>query len=172
MIEPLEAPFAPEVAESLDRLMGRAPGVEPLRLFRTIAHHPDLLERFRQIGSTMLSFGKLEDLERETVIQHMTARSGADYERLIHEVVFGPAGPPHNERQQTLMRMVDELHETSTLTDETRDALAAGWSDEQLVELLCLAGFYKLVSFICNAAELAPEEWASVSSVDGTGRPD
>ena len=160
MIEPREPPFEPEIVETLARLMGRN-DVEPLRLFRTIAHHPALLDRFRQIGSTMLSFGKLTDLERETVIQHMTARSGADYERRIHEVAFGPIAPPYSERQKTLMRMVDELHETSTLTDETRAALRDGWSEEERVELLCLCGFYKLVSFVCNAAELENEAWAA-----------
>lgn len=162
MLEPLSPPYHPDVAETLTRLMGRRTDVEPLRLFRTIAHHPELLDGFRKLGATMLSFGRLSDLERETVIQHMTRRSGADYERGVHIALFGEIAPPYSERQQVLVRMVDELHETSTLTDATRADLAAGWAEDERVELLCLAGFYKLVSFVCNAAELEPEEWASV----------
>ena len=49
-ISPLEPPYAPEVAETLRRMM--PPGVEPLRLFRTVAHNPAVLERFRTIGAT------------------------------------------------------------------------------------------------------------------------
>ena len=47
-INPLEPPYPPEVAETLRRMM--PPDVEPLRLFRTVAHNPAVLERFRTIG--------------------------------------------------------------------------------------------------------------------------
>src|SRR5436189_237339 len=77
-MEPLEPPYEPEVADALRRLMG-SDEVEPLKLFRTIAHHPQLLDRFRQIGSTVLSFGRLEAIDRETVIHRTTARCGASY---------------------------------------------------------------------------------------------
>lgn len=63
---------------------------EPLALFRTIAHHPELLDRFRQIGSTLLSFGRLAADERETMIQRTTARCGASYEWGVHAA--GEAG--------------------------------------------------------------------------------
>ena len=47
-VQPLEEPYDPEVAETLRRMM--PPGVEPLKLFRTVAHNPAILERFRTIG--------------------------------------------------------------------------------------------------------------------------
>jgi 4-carboxymuconolactone decarboxylase len=160
MIEPREPPYEPAVAESLRKLMAGT-DAEPLRLFRTIAHHPELLDRFRQIGTTMLRFGRLDALERETVIQHMTARSGAEYEHGVHVALFGVPGPPYSGRQELLIAMVDELHETSTLSDELRERLRAEWTEAELVELLCLCGFYKLVSYVCNAAALEPEAWAA-----------
>jgi len=42
-----------------------------------------------------------------------------------------------------------------------------GETSSQRVELLRLCGLYKLVSSVCNAAELKHEEWAAVSSSDG-----
>ena len=60
-----------------------------------------------------------------------------------------------------LARMCDELHDTATIGDELWSELRAGWPDDQLVELVCLAGFYHLVSYACNAFAVEPEPWAA-----------
>src|SRR5437764_9440389 len=91
-LAPLNPPYEPEIADTLRRLMGPV-DAEPLNLFRTIAHHPELLDRFRQTGATMLSFGRLAAADRETVIHRTTARCGAGYEWGVHAVAFaGPLG--------------------------------------------------------------------------------
>ena len=175
-LEPLSPPYAPEVSDALQRLMGSAEA-EPLALFRTIAHHPQLLDRFRQIGSTMLAFGTLPAADRETVIHRATARCGAGYEWGVHAVAFaGPLGLGDQWLQATwsggpqdfadpgqalLVRACDELHDTATLTDATWEGLRERYDDAQLVELICLAGFYHLVSFVCNAFAVAPESYAA-----------
>jgi len=172
-IAPIEPPSAPEVEDTLRRLMGAAADLEPLALFRTIAHHEVLLERFRQIGSSLLSFGTLAPLERETVIHRVTARAGAAYEWGVHATVFAPQvgldpqatwdGAPEDfadERQRLLVRLADELHDTATVSDELWAQLEERWPSAQLVELLVLAGFYRLVSYLCNALRIEPEPWA------------
>ena len=58
------------------------------------------------------------------------------------------------------MRLADELHETARLGDELWAELARCWSEEQLLELLLVAGFYHLVAFTVNALEMPPEPWA------------
>jgi alkylhydroperoxidase family enzyme len=149
---------------------------EPLRLFRTIAHHPELLDRFRQIGSTLLSFGRLEPRDRETLIHRTTARCGAEYEWGVHAVAFaGPLGlgedwlratwhgAPEDFDDGLLVRVADELHDTATLSDETWEALRERYDDAQLVEVVCVAGFYHLVSFLCRAFAIEREPWAQVS---------
>src|SRR4051794_33845131 len=175
-LEPVDPPYEPEVADALRRLMG-SDDVEPLKLFRTIAHHPALLDRFRQIGSTVLSFGRLEAIDRETVIHRTTARCGASYEWGVHAVAFaatlglpdewvratweGDAGDlAFDERQALLVRAVDELHDTSALSDETFAALRERYDEAELVEIVCLVGFYHLVSFVCGAFAVEPESWA------------
>jgi 4-carboxymuconolactone decarboxylase len=171
-LAPLEPPYEPAIEDALRRLMGPV-DTEPLNLFRTVAHHDVLLERFRQIGSSLLSFGRLPADEREIVIHRTTALCGADYEWGVHAAVFADAAGIDAEalwrgdlagfdrRQQTIVRLCDELHATATVSDELWQELRVGWAKDQLVELICLAGFYHLVSYACNAFAVEREEWAA-----------
>ena len=176
-LAPLEPPFADTIHSSLERLMGGRIEAPPLALFRTLAHHEALLDRFRQIGSTVLSFGRLEAGDRETIIHRSTARCGASYEWGVHAAVFAPQlglgedwlratwwgtadDPAFTERQRLLVRACDELHDAATLSDETFRALRDAYDDDELVEVVCLVGFYHLVSFVCGAFGVAPEPWA------------
>jgi len=177
-LAPLDPPYDDTVATALQRLMGAAGADrEPLALFRTLAHHDALLERFRQVGSTLLSFGRLDPADREAVIHRTTARCGAAYEWGVHAALFAPAvgrdeawlratwsgdagDPAFSERDAVLMAMCDELHDDATLSDATWSALRARYADDELVELVCLAGFYHLISFACRAFAVEPEPWA------------
>ncbi|MBI5106208.1 MAG: carboxymuconolactone decarboxylase family protein [Solirubrobacterales bacterium] len=180
-LEPLQPPYPDGVEDALRRLMGsRPPAVDapPLALFRTIAHHDVLLDRFRQIGASMLSFGRLDAADRETVIHRTTARCGASYEWGVHAVAFaGPLGlgedwlaatwagaaddPAFTPRQALLVRAVDELHDDAAWSAATWAALREAYADDELVELACLVGFYHLVSFVCGAFAVEPEPWAA-----------
>jgi 4-carboxymuconolactone decarboxylase len=172
-IAPLEAPYEPEVARTLERLM--PPGVEPLKLFRTVAVNHAVLERFRTTGAYLLNFGTVDPADREVVIHRTCALCGCEYEWGVHAVVFGrPLGftdeqlaasvhgdsrdPAWSSRQQLLVKLADELHHTGTVGDTLWERLAAEWNAPQLVELLALAGFYHLVSFMANAAGVELEE--------------
>ena len=176
-LQPIDPPYTDGVAEALRRLMGGADR-EPLALFRTVAHNPEILDRFRQIGSTLLSFGRLDPADRETVIHRTTARCGAAYEWGVHAELFArPLGlsdawleaswhgdaddTAFTDRQSLLVRACDELHDGGTLTDGTWLGLRSAFDDAQLVEVVCLAGFYHLVSFVCGAFAIEPEPWAA-----------
>lgn len=174
-IAPVEPPYEPEVEDALRRLMGNVEA-EPLSLFRTLAHHRQILDRFRQIGSTLLAHTTLDPVERETVIHRVTARTGAEYEWGVHAAAFARplglgddwlratvAGTPEDfedERQRVLVAMCDELHETASVSGELYAELEARWPAPQIVELLALAGFYRLVSYLVNALAIEPEPWA------------
>jgi alkylhydroperoxidase family enzyme len=175
-LEPRTPPYPEEVERALGRLMGPV-DAEPLALFRLLAHHEPLLERFRQIGSTLLSFGRLPAEERETAIHRTTARCGAAYEWGVHAVVFAaPLGlgedwlratwqgtaedPAFSGRQALVVRACDELHDDAAWSDATWAQLRAAFADDELVELVCLAGMYHLVSFCCGAFALPAEAWA------------
>jgi alkylhydroperoxidase family enzyme len=172
-IEPLEPPYETDLARTLERMM--PPGIEPLKLFRTVAHNPHVLERFRTTGAYLLNFGLLDPLEREIVIQRTCARCGCEYEWGVHAVAFagqvgltgeqlastvggGPADPCWSERQSLLVRLADELHDSARVSDPLWRALAEHFDEPRLVELLVLAGFYHVVSFMANGCgvELEP----------------
>ncbi len=176
-LQPRTPPYSDGVASALSRLMG---GVEqePLALFRTIAHHEVLLDRFRQLGSTLLSFGRLQARDRELVIHRTTARCGAAYEWGVHATVFGPQvgadaawlkatwsgdadDPAFTGRDGLLARMVDELHDGGALSADTYAQLAGAYTPDELIELVCLTGMYHLVSFLCGAFAITPEPWAA-----------
>lgn len=176
-VDPVSEPYDAATAEALRRLMGGAE-VPPLLLFRTLARHPQLLDRFRQIGSTLLGRGTLEPGDRETLIHRTTARCGAAYEWSVHAALFAPAlglgeawlratwaggaeDPAFTPRQALLVRIADALHDDGRLDDGLHAELAATWPDPATqVEIVCVAGFYHLVSFLCGAFALPAEPWA------------
>ena len=68
--------------------------------------------------------------------------------------------PAFTSRQALLVRAVDELHVTGAWRAQTAVALEDAYPPAQLVELVCLVGFYHLVSFCSGAFALEPEPWA------------
>jgi 4-carboxymuconolactone decarboxylase len=174
-IAPLDPPYAPPVEETLRRMM--PPGLEPLKLFRMIAHHPQVLDRFRSTGTYLLNFGEVEMLDRELIIHRTCARCRCEYEWGVHVTAFGrPGGLSEDqiratvdgdpeeacwsERQSLLIRLADELHETAAISDPLWEQLASLWSEQELIELIAIAGFYHLVSFLANGARVEREQAA------------
>jgi 4-carboxymuconolactone decarboxylase len=175
-LAPLGPPYEEEVAKTLERMM--PPGVEPLKLFRTVAHNRFLLDKLRSTGAYLLNFGTLDPRDRELVIHRVCARCGCEYEWGVHAVAFGgPLGfsdrrlaatviasaddPSWSERDALLIRLVDELHDTATVSDTVWSGLAAQFEPAQLVELVTLVGQYHAVSFVANAFRVEREEEAA-----------
>jgi alkylhydroperoxidase family enzyme len=175
-IPTLRPPYEDDVARTLSRLM--PPGMEPIRIFRTLAHNHAILEKMlRGFGTYLLNYGTVEPLEREIVIARATARCGAEYEWGVHIAFFGRrlgltdeqiASTVHGsasdacwpERQSLLIRLVDELHDTATVSEELWNSLEADWRPAQLIELIAIAGQYHAVSFLVNALRIELEEGA------------
>ncbi len=173
-IPPVEPPYEPAVARTLERLMGGV-GAEPLALFRTVAHHPVLLDKLRTTGTYLLNFGTLEPIDREIVILRTCARCGCEYEWGVHVAIFSAAvgltdeqvtatvtgdDTPWTGRQRALIGLVDQLHDTATITDELWTELRDTFTPEQLIELVALAGQYHTVSFTANALGVQLETFA------------
>ena len=169
-VEPVAPPYAPELQKVLDAIM--PPGVPPLTLFTTLARVPRIWDRFR--AGSLLDRGPVSLRHREIVIDRTCARCGCGYEWGVHVAFFaqraaltqeqvratvrgGANDPAWTDQEQLLIRMVDELHDSSTLSDETWSRLAASFSVEQILELIALVGFYHTVAFFANGLKLAPE---------------
>jgi 4-carboxymuconolactone decarboxylase len=151
--------------------------VKPLALFRTLAVHDELISRMRPLGAGILGHGHLEPRDREIVIHRTCARAGAEYEWGVHAVAFGKsvglsdeqlvatvtgsADDPAWSRDDTmLIAASDQLHETADISDDLWQRLAARFSDDQLLELVVVAGWYRLLSYVINAARIESEPWA------------
>jgi len=173
-IEPAARPYDDDMEKTLERLM--PPGVEPLVLFRTLARNPRVFRRFMAGG--MLDKGTLSLREREIVIDRACARCGGEYEWGVHIAFFGERvgfGPVEiaatvapgadaecwSASERLIVRLVDQLHDTSTVDDVLWTALKAEFSDEQLLEMIVLAGLYHMVSFVVNATRLPLEDYAA-----------
>jgi alkylhydroperoxidase family enzyme len=171
-LAPLEPPYAEAIAETLAAMM--PPGMPPLRLFRTIAHNPRVLAKIR--AGNLLDRGSVERRHREVVILRTTARCGCEYEWGVHVAFFAarvglgsaelaatvhgaPDDAVWSDAERTLVRLADELHDTARISDALWKDLRRHWSDEQLVELVVLAGFYHTISFAVNGlgVELEPD---------------
>lgn len=178
-IGPLEPPYSEEIAAALAKWMPPGTeGVEPLKLFRTLNVHPDLASRMRPLGAGLLGRGKLEPREREIVIHRTSARSGASYEWGVHAVAFaaavglsaeqidatatGDCDDPawSSQRDRLLVRFADEMHDTATVSDGLWAELAAEWEPAELLELVVLAGWYRLIAGVINALGVEDEPWA------------
>jgi 4-carboxymuconolactone decarboxylase len=177
-IPPMEAPFAPEVAEELARWMPRNVPVEPIALFRTLARHLPLAQAMLPLGKYLLGrSATLGIREREIVIQRVCARLGCEYEWGVHASVFaGPAGIDDRTMKATvngrvddtawrptdalLVRLVDELHYGAVVSDTLWAELAKQFTPEQLLEALVLTGWYHVIGFVANGAHVEKEPWA------------
>jgi 4-carboxymuconolactone decarboxylase len=176
-IAPIEPPYDAETEAMLLKWMPPGAEVEPLRLFRTLMVNPDLAARMRPLGAKLLGHPAVEPREREVVIHRATARAGAEYEWGVHAVAFGrPTGLSEEQiaatvesddadsawsaRDRLLVRLVDELHDTATVTDDLWAELEREWSPEQLLELVVCAGWYRLIAQVINVARVEPEPWA------------
>src|SRR6185369_14220101 len=173
-IAPAEPPYPAEVQARLDALM--PPGVAPLLLFRVMARDERLFQRF--MGGGLLDKGHLTLRQREIVIHRVTARCGAEYEWGVHAAFFarragldaaqlrstvhgGPEDACWDAQDALLIRFCDALHAECTLDDALWGELRATFSEEAILELLLLAGFYRTVSYLANALRLPPERFAA-----------
>lgn len=173
-IPPLQAPYRPEVAAVLRRLM---PGEEPpIALFRTYAHNVQLAEALHSWGSYQLSRRlSLTPRDREIVIDRTCARCGCEYEWGVHIARFatraaltpdqigslthGTSADPcwTAERDRLLLDATDALHLHHDLDDTLWDRLCAEFTPEQLLDLLMLCGWYHAISFTARATRLPME---------------
>jgi len=155
--------------------MPKESALEPLKLFRTLARYAPLSDRLRHLGAFFLGHGKLPMRTRELVILRTCARCGAEYEWGVHVAAFGKAAgldataidatvrrpPPGVGLDELVLRAVDELHDQGTIVDATWGGLASHFDDDALLELVALAGFYHLISFLVRALGVEHEPWAT-----------
>ncbi|MFT5442342.1 MAG: alkylhydroperoxidase family enzyme [Myxococcota bacterium] len=169
-IAPLTPPYQDAHQELFDLIMPE--GMEPLALFRVLATSERIFPRFMRGG--ILDKGPVDIRHRELVIHRTTALCGAEYEWGVHVNAFArPLGlsdewiratvnakaedPIFTPEESTLIRLCDELHETSTISQALWSALADNFSNDVILELIYTVGMYHCVSFLTNGLALPNE---------------
>lgn len=163
-LAPLSKPYPPEAAAELAQMPA------DIALFRTVAHNPRVLSRWR--GGGLLDKGSITLRQRELVILRTTARLNAEYEWGVHVGFFGPkakfteaeiratvhgGAADWTAEEAVLVGIVDALGDTGTVDDALWQQAATHFKADQLIEIIALVGFYHLVSFTVNATGVALE---------------
>ncbi len=171
---PAQPPFPPEIQSAIDRIM--PPGMPPLVLFTTLAREPRLFGKF--FSGSLLDRGQLTLRQREIVIHRSTALCRSEYEWGVHATIFaarvgldaaqlastvngGPDDACWSDDDRPLLGLCDALHRDCTIDDGLWHLLRQRFSEEALLELLMLAGFYRTVSYLTNALRLPLEAGAA-----------
>ena len=169
-----QRPSAPRIApvtdidEELAAILGKginSPAGIPLNIFGTIAHHPKLLQRFMNFAGFFLNKGQLPAREREIVILRVGWNCQSIYEFGQHTIIGRREGLADNEivaitkdlpfhqwapADAHLLAMADELCADNCVSEATWRLLQQKWSEAELVELVMVAGVYRLVSGFLN----------------------
>ena len=176
-IDPVQPPYPPQVAERLAAMM--PPGVPPILLFRTFVRNLPMTTAMSGWGGYELSRRlSLSMRDREIIIDRTCARCGCEYEWGVHVAFFagrvglserqitslthGSASDPcwADERDRLLIEAADALHDAADIGDDLWHRLAGLFSQEQLLDLLMLVGWYHAISFTANGVRVPREDGA------------
>lgn len=177
-IAPLSPPYSDDATDLLRRMMPG--GQEPIALFRTYVRNFPLAEALHAWGGYVLSRRlSLTLRDREILIDRTCARCGCEYEWGVHITYFaeraaltaeqvasltrGSSADPcwTSERDRLLLDVADALHDASDIDDALWARLAAEFTDEQILDLLMVCGWYHAISFTARALRLPLEPGAA-----------
>ncbi|RYX93764.1 MAG: carboxymuconolactone decarboxylase family protein [Comamonadaceae bacterium] len=170
-------PYEPEVAKNIGNTAFT--GLSPLNLRLALANHPKLAGAFQSMAHVVLFQCAVAERDREIAIIRTGALTRSEYEWGMHVSIYGDkcgfdAAQISELSQATswselseklwtpaerlVVRMVDELHTHSTLSDTTWSAMSAHWPKEQVMELIFASSFYHMAAFFLNSAAVPLEE--------------
>ena len=133
-----------------------------------MAQHPKLALAYNGFGKQLLLDSAIPERPRELLVLRTAWRLKAGYPWHFHvgyalnagmtleevaAVKDGPDSPVWEGKDEdvAIMRAVDELLDTATISDETWDALARFFDKHQLMELVFNVGSYTMLTWTINA---------------------
>jgi alkylhydroperoxidase family enzyme len=186
--EPRIQPLPPaEWDERLTRLLSGAPGgtAEPMHIFTTLAHQPELFRRWLAFGGALLA-GRLPGRLRELVILRTAYRFHGRYEWAHHIDLGATQGITPEETaalggdlsavawdpfERAVLAAVDETADVGAVTDATWALVSERLDDGELVELLMLVAHYLMLSTVLRSLRVPLEPSAEVLAESIGGGP-
>lgn len=147
--------------------VGAGPGRAALNIFTTMVRNRRVANRAVLLGGAFLGKGTISGREREIVILRVGHNASAQYEFGQHIVIgrregltdeeiaalaTDDPGDAWSDTERALIALADELCDDDCVGDATWATLAASFDDSQMVELLMLAGYYRMISGFLNSA--------------------
>jgi len=133
----------------------------------TLANHPSLAKNWNQFAMHIMVSNSLDPRHREIAIIRIGYLCGSDYELSQHawigemsglskaevvNITEGPSAPGWSDLEALIIRAVDELKDSNIVSDETwQGLLAAGYSEQQMMDLVFTIGQYNMVSWALNS---------------------
>ena len=173
-----EARLAPldldEMPKDIVEMFGDTP--PRLNIFRTIAHHPELMKPWMVFGGHILGQSTLSPRDREIAILRVGSRCRSGYEWSQHvrialgvglseeeipRIHDGSAGEGWSDAERAILDATDELVADAFITDPTWKRLSAHYDTQQLMDLIFTVGQYNLVSMALNTLGVQLEDDAS-----------
>lgn len=171
-IDPVQEPYSADVQAIFERLP--ASWNPPFLYFTVLARHPALLQRLIRGAPAYMPELHLKLRQREVLLHRVTARCGCEYEwglrahyfatdanltpEQLRATVHGDASSACWDATDALIiRLADELHDTSTVSESLWRGLRGVFGDEAILEMLALAGYYRTVGYLTNGLRLPRE---------------
>ena len=138
---------------------------EPFNIYRTLAHHPQMVREWLQFADSLRFNAKLSGRDRELLILRTGVNCKCEYEWGQHVPYARQAGMSEDEvsaiaspisswnwseKDIVLLSVADELHSSSNLNESLWTSLSAHFQNDELIEIIMLVGQYHLVSFVLN----------------------
>ena len=165
-------PLAPEAWDEDQKAIlrpmaaGEGLGRGVLNVLATMIRHPNLCKRWLVFANHVLFKSSLEARARELLILRIAWRCQSRYEwgqhvsiatqaglsdRDIERVKDGPDASGWSDRERLLLRATDELHDDSTISEETWAGLAACYREQQMMDLVFTVGQYSMLAMALNS---------------------
>jgi 4-carboxymuconolactone decarboxylase len=140
-----------------------------LNAFRVMLHDAHAAGAVAGLLRTLMFHNKLNARTRELVILRNGWRTRSEYEFCQHvrvsrelkmsdEEILGVRDPgncrAYTETDRAVLRMADELLDNSEVSAETWTILQNAFSNEELVELLLVAGFWRMIAGYLKTARV------------------
>jgi alkylhydroperoxidase family enzyme len=174
------SPKAKELYEKIEKN-----GARILNLYKVLAHSPDVMRAYLQLGNALLSRTELSPRLRELVILRIAKLSGSKYEWTQHYPVALEAGvtreqtesierwsiaPRFSDEERAVLRYAEEVAQGVEVNEETFNALRQYLNEQSIVELTVSIGYWGLVARVLVPLQVDLDDATAGSAQDLTGR--
>jgi AhpD family alkylhydroperoxidase len=156
----------------LSAVAGQVAGTGPPHLFLTLGRHRRLFRAWLRFAGRLMPGGVLPRRETELVILRVAHLRRCTYEwdhhvrlgrragvtpRDLERVREGADALGWSARERAVLRAVDELERDGDITDATWDRLRTHLDEREAIELLLLAGHYRMLATAITTLRIPPD---------------